>query len=143
MKTKLNKYILPFAGLLVAVVSAFAVDEGVNGGAPDNALQPQTLPQPSTLPAPVPVSSTPAPEASVKADTGHLIYPLNKQEYVTYEDLQSKSPADLSDPANVRHEVEYDPDNGYYIYTTKVGDMDISTPFVLNQSEYEIGRAHV
>jgi cell surface protein SprA len=136
LKTKLNKYILPFAGLLVAVVSAFAVDEGVNGGAPDNALQPQTLPQPSTLPAPVPVSSTPAPEASVKADTGHLIYPLNKQEYVTYEDLQSKSPADLSDPANVRHEVEYDPDNGYYIYTTKVGDMDISTPFVLNQSEY-------
>lgn len=90
-----------------------------------------------TLLAPVP--SAPVPdrgESDAPADTGKLIYPLNKQEFVTFDDLNSKSPADLSDPSNIKHEVVYDPDNEFYIYTTKVGDMEISTPFVLSAEEY-------
>jgi cell surface protein SprA len=65
-----------------------------------------------------------------------LRFPLNKQESVTYEDLHYQSPADLRDPANVNSSVEYDPNSGLYIFRTKVGDMDIVTPFVLNEEEY-------
>ncbi len=93
----------------------------------------QALPTP--LPAPVPTSEKSSTDAAT-ADTGRLIYPLRKMEAVTYEDLQQKSPADLRDPSNVKHEVDYDPENGYYIYRTKVGDMEVATPFVLDESEY-------
>ena len=33
-------------------------------------------------------------------------------------------------------EVEYNPNNGYYIIHTKIGDVDIATPYMLNQDEY-------
>lgn len=114
-------------GFVIMMGSAFAVGEG----------GPQNPSDRGPLLAPVPSAPTPTDADATKSDTGKLIYPLNKSEYVTYEDLNSKSPADLKDPSNVRHEVEYDPDNELYIYTTKVGDMDISTPFVLNQSQYQ------
>ena len=73
-----------------------------------------------------------------KTDTDSLPlhYPLNKSEFITYEDLQQRSPADLKTPENIKSSVVYDPDNELYIFTTKVGDMDISTPFVLSESEY-------
>ena len=69
-------------------------------------------------------------------DSLPLHYPLNKSEFITYEDLQQRSPADLKTPENIKSSVVYDPDNELYIFTTKVGDMDISTPFVLSESEY-------
>ena len=65
-----------------------------------------------------------------------LHYPLKKTESVTYEDLQYQSPADLRTPSNVRTDVEYDPYSGLYIFRTRVGDMDITTPFVMDESEY-------
>lgn len=73
-----------------------------------------------------------------KTDTDSLPlhYPLNKSEFITYEDLQQRSPADLKTPENIKSSVVYDPDKELYIFTTKVGDMDISTPFVLSESEY-------
>ena len=109
-------------GLALVVGTAFAV--GDNDG---------TLLAPVAS-APVPGGSGNSSEA--QQDTGKLIYALNKSEYITCEDLNSKSPADLKDPSNIKHDVEYDPDNEFYIYTTKVGDMEISTPFVLNASDY-------
>ena len=33
-------------------------------------------------------------------------------------------------------EVEFNPENGYYIIHTKIGDVDIATPYMLNQDEY-------
>ena len=33
-------------------------------------------------------------------------------------------------------EVEYNPDNGYYIVHTKIGDVDIATPVMLSHDEY-------
>ena len=33
-------------------------------------------------------------------------------------------------------EVEFNPENGYYIIHTKIGDVDITTPYLLNQEEY-------
>lgn len=73
-----------------------------------------------------------------KYDTMPLHYALRKTEFVTYDDLQNNtSPVDTKTPDNVNQSVEYDPNTGLYIFTTRVGDMDISTPFVLNEKEYD------
>ena len=49
---------------------------------------------------------------------------------------QPQSSLDLKDPDNVTTSVEYDPDGGFYIIRTKIGDTDISTPYMLTQEEY-------
>ncbi len=33
-------------------------------------------------------------------------------------------------------QVEYNPENGYYIIHTKIGDVDVATPYMLNHDEY-------
>jgi cell surface protein SprA len=76
------------------------------------------------------------PEKIDSDELAELHYPLNKPEAVTYEDLQYRSPADLQNPSNVRTEVEYDPHSGLYIFRTRVGDMEVATPFVMDESEY-------
>ncbi|MBR6103514.1 MAG: cell surface protein SprA [Paludibacteraceae bacterium] len=128
MKSSFKKYFSP-----LAVVAAIAISASTVIAQPE--ADSQALPSP--LPAPVPVVDAEKSSTDVASpDTGRLIYPLAKPEIVTYDDLQQKSPADLRDPSNVRHEVDYDPDNGYYIYRTKVGDMEVATPFVLDAGEY-------
>ncbi|HOI27112.1 MAG TPA: cell surface protein SprA [Paludibacteraceae bacterium] len=78
-----------------------------------------------------------ASDKNAKYDTMPLRYPLKKTEVVTYDELQNNvSPADVRTPENVDQSVEYDPNTGLYVFTTKVGDMDVSTPFVLNENEY-------
>lgn len=63
-------------------------------------------------------------------------YPVKKTQITNYEDLQTTSPADLKDPSNMQTTVEYDPRTKQYIFKTKVGDMEVSTPFTLTQGEY-------
>ena len=65
--------------------------------------------------------------------------PVNVRRYEvdTYEDLTAAQPTvDLRDPENVSTEVEYDPATGMYIMHTRVGDMDIATPFSMSEKEY-------
>ncbi len=55
----------------------------------------------------------------------------------TYEDLSSPvSSLDLQNPDNVKTEVEYQPATGYYIIHTKIGDVDIATPYLMTAEEY-------
>lgn len=70
-------------------------------------------------------------------DTLPLRYPIKSYENVTYDDLNKKSPMDLKDPDNMTTEVEYDPNSGLYVYRTKIGEMEIATPFVLSEDEYK------
>ena len=44
--------------------------------------------------------------------------------------------ADLSDPQNIKTEVVYDPEIGKYVIHTRVGDMDIVTPYMMTPEEY-------
>lgn len=54
-----------------------------------------------------------------------------------YETLSSpQSSLDLRDPANVQTEVEYQPNTGYYVIHTKIGDVDIATPYLMTPQEY-------
>ncbi len=49
---------------------------------------------------------------------------------------QPVSSMDLKDPENITTTVEYQPESGLYIIRTRMGDMDISTPYMLTQEEY-------
>ncbi|MDR2841185.1 MAG: cell surface protein SprA [Paludibacter sp.] len=54
----------------------------------------------------------------------------------TYNSLTTVYPMDTRMPENVRSVVEYDVKSGYYIFRTYVGDMEISTPFMMTADEY-------
>ena len=46
------------------------------------------------------------------------------------------SSLDLQDPENVTTTVEYQPENGRYVIRTRIGETDITTPYMLTQEEY-------
>ena len=46
------------------------------------------------------------------------------------------SSLDLKDPNNITTTVEYQPETGTYVIRTKLGDTDITTPYMLTQDEY-------
>ncbi len=55
----------------------------------------------------------------------------------SYEELMGQQlSADLATPKNVRTEADFDPETGCYIIRSKVGDMEITTPFILTASQY-------
>ena len=55
-----------------------------------------------------------------------------------YEDLtRPQSSLDLQDPDNVKTSVEYDTRTGYYVVHTRIGDVDISTPYLMTDEEYK------
>ena len=54
-----------------------------------------------------------------------------------YEALSSpKSSLDLENPENVKTTVEYDASLGYYVLHTRIGDVDIATPYMMTMDEY-------
>ena len=50
--------------------------------------------------------------------------------------MQPSSSMDLQDPNNISTTVEYQPETGTYIIRTKIGDTDVTTPYMLTQDEY-------
>ena len=55
----------------------------------------------------------------------------------SYEELtRPQSSLDLQNPDNVTTNVEYDPITGYYIMHTRIGDVDIATPYMMTMDEY-------
>ena len=49
---------------------------------------------------------------------------------------QPHSSMDLNDPENVTTSVEYLPETGTYIIHTRIGETDVTTPYMLTQEEY-------
>lgn len=50
--------------------------------------------------------------------------------------VQPQSSLDLQDPDNITTTVEYQPETGTYILRTRIGDTDVTTPYMLTQEEY-------
>ena len=87
-----------------------------------------TPPPPSAYPPPPPVNP---------ADSIMLPFPVQQTVPQSYEDLMSDELAyDLANPSNIRTEAEYDPATGCYIVRTKMGDIDIATPFLMTAQQY-------
>lgn len=85
---------------------------------------------------------TPTPEVMLQQqqppqDTAiNVRYPVKKTQATNYDDLLEKPPVDLRDPSNIKTEVEYDIKNNVYLFRTKIGDQEWSTPFSMTQEEY-------
>lgn len=55
-----------------------------------------------------------------------------------YEQLSApKSSLDLNTPANITTTVDYEPNTGYYVIHTKIGDVDVATPYLMTDAEYK------
>lgn len=55
----------------------------------------------------------------------------------TYEELMGQEfSADLATPSNITTQAEFDPETGCYVIRTRVGDMDIATPFIMSEAQY-------
>lgn len=89
----------------------------------------------STLPPPAAV----APSNVQSSDTDSIVLPFPIAPTIpqNYENLAaSKLAADLKTPSNITTDTQYDPETGYYVIRTKVGDMEIATPIMLSAKEY-------
>ena len=64
-------------------------------------------------------------------------YTISKTTQDNYDDINKKIPLDAPQPDNVKTTVEYDINSGNYIVRTRVGDMEIATPFSLTDKEYQ------
>ena len=63
-------------------------------------------------------------------------FPISKVKVQSAEDVKPKIPLDAPMPDNVRTELEYDVRTGNYVFRSYVGNMEIATPFSMNESEY-------
>lgn len=77
------------------------------------------------------------PQVVLEGDSLDPRYPVAKTVPEAYDDLIKKSPMDLRNPDNVKTSIEYDLKSNTYIVTTKLGDMQLSTPISLTPEEYQ------
>ncbi len=88
----------------------------------------------SKLPPPPPVGDE---MPLVVGDT--IITPFKVQPTIPqdYQDIADQEfAADLSTPSNITTQAEYDSETGCYIIHTRMGGIDIATPFMLSADEY-------
>ncbi|MDE5838316.1 MAG: cell surface protein SprA, partial [Paramuribaculum sp.] len=75
--------------------------------------------------------------ARTSADT--ISVPVKRTVASDYKDMISKPyPSDLRTPENIKTQAEYDAQTGLYVIRTKIGDMDIVTPFTLTPAQYRL-----
>ena len=85
--------------------------------------------------APPPVFRASAPKSA--ADSSGLAFPVQQTVPSNYEELMKEQfAADLSTPSNIKTFAEFDPATGFYVVRTKLGDTEITTPFLLTEKQY-------
>lgn len=90
----------------------------------------------SELPPPPPPSAQ-APAPLSQLDSVMLPFPVQQTVPQSYEELMGREFSnDLATPSNIKTEAEFDPATGCYIIRTKVGDREITTPFILSEKLY-------
>lgn len=96
----------------------------------------QTPLSPVNVTPPPPAGYPPAPPIA-SGDSIVLPMPIGPTVPRNYEELAADELAyDLRTPSNITTEAEYDPATGCYVVRTKVGDMQIATPFILSEKQY-------
>ena len=72
------------------------------------------------------------------ADSVMMPFPVQQTVPANYENLmEDQFAADLATPSNIKTVAEFDPETGYYVIRTKLGDTDIATPFLLSEKQYD------
>ena len=87
----------------------------------------------------LPPPSTPSQEAkkAAESDSATARFKVKSTIPDSYSELYpSENPIDLKNPSNITSQAEYDPETGCYVVRTKIGDREITTPFILSSDEY-------
>lgn len=69
-------------------------------------------------------------------DTPDLKFPVASEEQINPGEKEGKRNMDLEDPANIKKTVEYDPEEGKFYFSEKIGETDIKNPTYLTEEEY-------
>lgn len=80
------------------------------------------------------VALPPVDELENKSDT--TAFKINRIVHDNYEDLSKKPAMNAPVPDNIKTTVEFDTKTGQYVMRTKAGDMEIATPFMMDEKEY-------
>ncbi len=119
--------LLSGAVALLTATSFYAIAQIAGGATP---LAPSTLTPPPMYPG-VPVPAN-------QADSIMMPFPVQQTVPATYEDLmEDQFAADLATPSNITTVAEFDPVTGFYVIRTKLGDTEITTPFMLSKKQYD------
>ena len=72
-------------------------------------------------------------------DTTGRLMPVTLRPYAPelYTDLEGSGNMDLTQPDNVVTTVEYDAATGCYVMHTRIGELDIATPYLMSAQEYK------
>ena len=76
------------------------------------------------------------PEEEKKAENPAPVFEVKKTTHNSVEELTQKKPLDAPLPDNVKTTVEYDLRSGNYVVRTRIGEMEIATPFSMTDQEY-------
>ena len=85
-------------------------------------------------------ASTPEDVADYVTETDSAIWAPTKVKQLGVQNygelVQPNSSLDLHNPDNITTTVEYQPETGTYVIHTRIGDTDVTTPYMLTQEEY-------
>lgn len=76
------------------------------------------------------------PSYQIPEDTIKPRYPVKKTTEENFEDYKRTTTLDLKRPDNINTSILYDPNTSFYIFRTKIGDVDINTPFSMSSDAY-------
>lgn len=74
--------------------------------------------------------------ATTAAADSVVRFPVTKTVPGNYEDIGETGTIDLRTPSNIETVIEYDPITNSYIFRTRMGETELSTPFSLTANEY-------
>ena len=85
-------------------------------------------------------STDPVIEADLTVEADSAIFAPTQVKQLGAQNFEEltlpKSSLDLEDPKNITTTVEYDPVSGTYVLHTRIGETDVTTPYMLTQDEY-------
>jgi len=85
-------------------------------------------------------STDPVTEADLTEEQDSAIFAPTQVKQLGAQNFEEltlpKSSLDLEDPKNITTTVEYDPVSGTYVLHTRIGETDVTTPYMLTQDEY-------
>ena len=116
--------------MLMAVLCGVVIYSALHFDVFAQIVQTQITPPPT-------VPERPAANGKESGDSLNMRFKVRETIPSDYESLEGGEYAlDLKTPANIKTEAEYDAATGCYVVRTKLGDREITTPFMLSADEY-------
>jgi cell surface protein SprA len=78
----------------------------------------------------------PPPDDSTKTKKDSLRFPIEDDKNLDPQKGRKRSSIDLNDPANIKKDIEYNPEENRFYMNEKVGESDVKNPTYMDSEEY-------